>query len=190
MSKRPPEAASQLDSPAPARKAGGCDSPITIGRISGFHGVRGWVKVYSHTRPPEHIFSYSPWLVRSREGWRELELVGHRRQVRLLLARFEGLEDRDAVNPLFNCEIAIPPDRLPPPAEGEFYWNTLIGLEVINREGESLGRVEGLIETGGHDVLVVRGERERLIPFVGGVYIDAVEPEAGRIRVQWDAEQW
>ena len=169
---------------------GASQSPICIGRISGFHGVRGWVKVYSHTRPPENIFRYSPWLVRTREGWRELKVAGHRRQGRLLLACFEGLEDRDAVTPLYNCEIAIEPARLPPVGEGEFYWQTLIGLEVINREGESLGRVEGLIETGGHDVLVVRGDRERLIPFVGGVYIDAVEPEAGRIRVQWDAEEW
>ncbi|RME34604.1 MAG: ribosome maturation factor RimM [Gammaproteobacteria bacterium] len=176
---------------APGEPSGAVSrSPVRIGRISGFHGVHGWVKVYSDTRPPENIFSYDPWLIDTGEGWRELKVAKHRRQGRLLLARFEGLEDRDAVTPLLNCEIAIDPAQLPPPGRDEYYWETLIGLEVVNRDGQSLGRVQGIIETGGHDVLVVAGEKERLIPFVGDVYIDAVEPEADRIRVDWDAERW
>ncbi len=86
------------------------------------------------------------------------------------------------------CEVGICPDQLPAAEPGEYYWRDLEGLEVSNLQGERLGVVDHLMETGANDVLVVRGERERLIPFVQGPVVVAVDLEARRIRVDWDKD--
>mgnify|MGYP002368946320 FL=1 len=85
--------------------------------------------------------------------------------------------------------VGAPRSVLPEPAEDEYYWADLIGLEVVNTAGERLGRVDGLIETGANDVLRVVGENgnERLVPFVSAVVL-AVEKEAGQIRVEWGSD--
>ncbi len=81
----------------------------------------------------------------------------------------------------------------PTPDDGEFYWVDLIGLDVVNREGVALGRVEGLIETGPHCVLriVARAggapDDEVLVPFVDA-YVDAVDLPGRRITVDWQPD--
>lgn len=87
-----------------------------------------------------------------------------------------------------DCEIGVSRDQLPATAPGEYYWSELQGLEVITVEGESLGTVDHLLETGANDVLVVKGERERLIPFVMDQVVTEVDLEHGLIRVDWDKE--
>jgi 16S rRNA processing protein RimM len=78
-------------------------------------------------------------------------------------------------------------DDLPPPEENEFYWSDLIGLKVVNTAGVELGKVASLLQTGANDVLVVTGERERLIPFVKQVVVD-VDKAAAVIQVDWGAD--
>ena len=78
--------------------------------------------------------------------------------------------------------------QLPAAQPGEYYWSDLQGLEVVTLQGESLGTVDHLLETGANDVLVVTGERERLIPFVLGQVVDDVDLERGEIRVDWDRD--
>jgi 16S rRNA processing protein RimM len=85
-------------------------------------------------------------------------------------------------------EIGISRDQLPETVPGEYYWSDLQGLEVVTLEGESLGRVDHLIETGANDVLVVQGDRERLIPFVPEQVVTRVDLEAGIIQVDWDRD--
>jgi 16S rRNA processing protein RimM len=104
------------------------------------------------------------------------------------IGRFEGIEDRDAAAGLIGAEIAVPREQLPPAEAGEYYWVDLVGLEVVTSEGESLGHVDHLLETGAHDVLVVAGERERLIPYTPGVHVLEVDLDGGRIVVEWDPE--
>ena len=79
---------------------------------------------------------------------------------------------------------STPRNALPEPAENEYYWSDLIGLSVFNAEQQAFGKVSELLETGANDVLVVQGERERLIPFVPQV-IQEVDLAAGMIRVDW-----
>ena len=79
----------------------------------------------------------------------------------------------------------MPAASFPPPGPGEYYWRDLIGLRVVNSDGTVLGSVDRLIGTGAHDVLVVRGEQERLIPFVDR-FVDRVAPEDGLLRVDWE----
>ncbi|RMG52485.1 MAG: ribosome maturation factor RimM [Gammaproteobacteria bacterium] len=161
---------------------------IPLGRINGLFGVRGWVKVFSHTSPREGIVEYSPWLVRRGEDWVPMEVEAGHRQGKTVVAKLAGIDDREAAEALLGSEIAIERSQLPPPAEGEYYWIDLLGLPVETVGGVPLGRVDHLIETGAHDVLVVKGERERLIPFVPGHHVQEVDLEGGRIVVDWDPE--
>jgi len=159
-----------------------------VGRISGVYGVRGWVRIYSYTRPRENILGYSPWYLKGAGGWQPRPLAEGRRHGKGVVARLAGCDDRDQASRLIGTEIAIRREQLPEPEPGQYYWNDLLGLRVVNRAGETLGVVDHLIETGANDVLVVEGERERLIPFVMDRVILSVDLDAGEIRVDWDAD--
>jgi len=164
----------------------GAKKYVALGYVSAVHGVKGWIRIRSWTRPIEAIFDYQPWLLG--DDRRAVTLVGSRRQGKSLLALPEGFGDRDQAAALVGQQIAVERRQLPPTQAGEYYWTDLIGLEVRTREGESLGRVTRLLETGAHDVLVILGEREHLVPFVPGRYVERVDLEAGRIVVDWDPE--
>jgi 16S rRNA processing protein RimM len=158
---------------------------VTLGRIVGLFGIRGWVKVHSETRPREEILQYSPWQVRLRGQWREIALAEGRCQGPGIVARLEGYSDRNQAQELVGAEIAVRREQLPPVKAGEYYWAQLEGLKVVNLQGVELGVVSHLFETGSNDVLVVKGERERLIPFTKYA-VHEVDLERGVIRVDWD----
>ncbi|MBK1706317.1 ribosome maturation factor RimM [Halochromatium glycolicum] len=157
---------------------------VVLGRIIGLYGVRGWVKVFSETSPIEGIFRYSPWLV---DGV-ERVVAEQRRHGKGLVARLQGCEDRDAARELLGQTIAIRRSQLPPPSADEFYWVDLQGLAVETAEGRPLGKVSHLVETGANDVLVIQGDRERLVPFVWDQFVLEVDFDSRRIRVDWDPE--
>lgn len=166
---------------------------VVIGRIAGLHGVRGWVKLFSHTAPRENLLAYVDVELghpdpASGQGWSPAKLLEGRRQGKTLVARIEGIEDRDAAAAWIGADIAVARAALPPAEAGEYYWVDLIGLAVENIDGESFGTVGSLIETGAHDVLVVQGDRERLIPFAVGPIVKGVDLERGLIRVDWAAD--
>jgi 16S rRNA processing protein RimM len=159
---------------------------VVLGRIVGVYGVRGWVKIFSETEPREGILAYSPWLVGDSQTPKAV--VEGRRHGKGVVARIAGCDDRDQAAALIDQEISITRDRLPPPRSDEFYWIDLEGLEVWTGDGYRLGVVDHLFATGANDVLVVSGERERLLPFVWGEVIRSVDFEQGRIEVDWDPE--
>ncbi len=160
---------------------------VAVGRIAGLFGVRGWIKVYSYTRPRDAILGYNPWLVGMRGEWRSLKVAEGRAQGQGIVVRLEGYDNRDAATELVGSEIAVALSRLPAAGEHEYYWAELEGLRVVNLAGQELGRVSHLFETGANDVMVVKGERERLIPAVPAI-IQRVDRAAGVIHVDWDAE--
>lgn len=159
---------------------------ITIGQVCGVYGVKGWVRVYSYTRPTENILRYSPWYLKHDGRWEKRALLEGKRHRRGVFAALNGYTDRDRARELLGREIAIHRAQLPEAGIGEYYWADLIGLHVMNSEGTLLGTVSGLLPTGAHDVLVVRGERERLIPFIWSVYVWDVNSTTRRITVEWD----
>ena len=158
---------------------------VTLGRITGLFGVRGWIKVHSYTRPPETILQYGPWGLKTSQGVRELKLAEGRSHGRGIVARIEGCTDRDQAAALVGADIEVAVGRLPRLKPGEYYWSQLEGLKVINLSGQELGIVDYLFETGANDVLVVAGERERLIPYTPTV-VQGVDLDAGVLRVDWD----
>lgn len=159
---------------------------LVLGHVSGVYGVRGWVKIYSETEPLEGILGYAPWYLGDGDAPRHV--AEGKRHGKGLIARIEGCEDRDGAAALVGMQISIPRDRLPPPAEDEVYWADLEGLSVETLAGQRLGKVDRLFATPGNDVLVVKGERERLIPFIWGQVIADVDFDRGLIRVDWDPD--
>ncbi len=159
-----------------------------MGRVSGAFGVRGWVKVRSDCEPVERLLEYSPWQIDTATGWRSHVLVDGKVHGSSLVAKLADIDDRDQARELAGADIAVDRSQLPVLAEDEYYWHDLIGLGVVTRDGNELGRVSGLMQTGTNDVLVVSGERERLIPFIREQVVLAVDAEARRIEVDWDPD--
>jgi len=164
----------------------GAHKHVALGYISAVHGIKGWVKIHSWTRPMEAILEYQPWLLG--EDKSPVKLVDGRKQGKGLVALLPGVEDREQAITLVGTQIFVGRDQLPATAADEYYWSDLLGLEVHTTSGEILGRVEKLMETGANDVLVIQGKREHLVPFVQGQYVIHVDLEAGRIEVDWDPE--
>jgi 16S rRNA processing protein RimM len=168
------------------------DRPVVLGRVTGLFGVEGWVKVHSYTRPPESILEFSSWLIGRRGRWQAFNVTEARPQGQTLVAHLAGergpLPDRDVAVVLLDCEIAVARAAMPVLPTGQYYWFDLVGLEVVNPDGVVLGKVHDMMETGANDVLVVAGERERLIPFVLDEIIQAVDIDGGRIVADWDPD--
>ena len=161
---------------------------IELGKISGVFGVSGWVKVFSWTDPREGIVEYSPWMVFHQGQWKEMQVLAGQRQGKMVVAKLAGVEDRDQALMLNGAVIAVPGERLKKLNQGQYYWRQLEGLQVINASGVELGRVAHLMETGANDVLVVQGDRERLIPYTPGHAVQKVDLAAGIIHVDWDPD--
>jgi 16S rRNA processing protein RimM len=161
---------------------------VIMGRVSGLFGVRGWIKVFSHASPRDGIFDYSPWYLGEANDWRECQLLGGKTHGKGIVARIAGYDDRDRATQLIGCDIAVRRDQLPPLAQDEYYWSDLEGLRVRNLDDADLGVVSHLFHTGANDVMVVRNERERLIPYAWEQVVRRVDLEAGDILVDWDPE--
>ncbi|WP_420468690.1 ribosome maturation factor RimM [Panacagrimonas sp.] len=166
---------------------------LTLGRVAGVYGVKGWVKLHSFTRPIDNLLEYAPWWIARGSGF-EANLVEGRLHAGGLIASISGpdgqtIADRDVAASLIGAEIQVERDRLPEPGEGEFYWFDLVGLAVRNLEGVALGTVAAVTSNGAQDVLVLRdGEVERLIPFVQGPIIQSVSLQDGAIVADWEPD--
>lgn len=158
-----------------------------MGRIVAPYGVRGWVKIQPATEAVDGLLEYPSWWLGQPGDWRQQEWLEGRAHGATLVARLEGCDDRDQAFALRGQQIAVPRSSMPAPKSGEYYWCDLIGLSVENTLGDKLGQVEEVFATGANDVLVVRGDRERLIPFIDPVVIE-VDIAAATIRVDWELD--
>ncbi len=174
--------------PVPADGGNTVERRIIIGKISGIQGITGWLKVYSYTRPRENIFTYSQWLVGRGDEWLAMKLAAGEARNNRLLARLDGIDDRDSARAMMGKHIAVYRRQLPVLPEGEYYWCDLIRFEVVNQDDRVLGKVTGVQETGANDVLIVEGDRRYLIPVVFDHFILDIDPDREQIRVDWDPE--
>src|SRR5512145_673899 len=175
------------NSPAPA------EDLVVLGKIVSVHGIRGEVKVYSYTDPLENLLDYRHWTLKRDGEVRQVELVSGRLHGKVLTVRIKGLDDREEALNHVGFLILVPRSQLPALQDDEIYWYQLEGLRVINQDGQLLGRVDHLLETGANDVLVVKpcagslDDRERLLPYTGQC-VQQVDLAAGEMRVDWDAD--
>lgn len=173
--------------PAPAEEM------IVLGKIVSVHGIRGEVKVYSFTDPLDNLLDYRRWTLKRGNEVRQAELVQGRVQGNVLVAKLKGLDDREIARTFAEFEILVPRSELPVLDDGEFYWSQLEGLKVIDQNGQLFGILDHMLETGANDVMVVKpcagslDDRERLLPYTDQC-VQAVDLEAGEIRVDWDAD--
>lgn len=161
---------------------------VLIGRVVGVFGVRGELKLESYTDPPGALLRYQPWIFIHNQAESPLAGVRGRDNARGVVATVPGIADRDAAQALVGGEIWVARSVLPNSRPGEYFWVDLEGLRVETTDGTDLGQVSHLFATGANDVLVVRGERERMIPFVLDRYVLSIDLDAGRMVVDWDPE--
>ena len=164
------------------------DDWVVLGRVSGLFGLDGWVRVFSHTDPRAGIIRYNPVFLQQRGQWREVAIEAGRAHGEGVVLKFADCADRDQAMQLIQALIAVRRPQLPPPQPGEYYWTDLEGLRVVTLEGIELGTVDSLFATGASDVIVVKGERQRLLPFVRDQVVVEINLEQGLLRVDWDPE--
>ena len=144
------------------------------------------MKVFSYTEPREALLGYDRWLLGRNENWQDVRVEEGKRHGKTVLAKLDGIDDRDAAAALMGFDIAIGRDQLPEPEEGHYYWADITGLTVWHKTERELGIVTQMLETGAHDVMVVKGDVERLIPFVPDEVVLDADLDAGIIRVDWE----
>lgn len=166
---------------------------IVLGKITSVHGVRGEVKIYSFTDPIDNLLGYPAWTLKRDGEVKQVELVSGRLQGKILVAKLKGLDDREVARTFAGFDICVPRALLPDLDDGEYYWHQLEGLKVIDLQGQLLGRLDHLLETGSNDVMVVKpcpgslDYRERLLPYTEQC-VQKVDLAAGEMRVDWDAD--
>jgi tRNA (guanine37-N1)-methyltransferase len=143
--------------------------------------------VFSHTSPLTNILKYPRWYLQIDGDWVEYRLETGKTHGKGIIAKLAGIDDRDIAASLINMDVAIPRDQLPALRDKEFYWTDLEGILVRTVEGVELGRLDHLFETGANDVMVLEGERQRLLPYIDQVVKD-VDLNAGIMLVEWDPE--
>lgn len=169
------------------------ESVVLLGRISGPYGVKGWLRISSYTQPPENIFGYGHWLLRneiSAQAVSEARPLEWKKHGKSLVARFAGIDDRNAAESLKGLSIYVDRSELPLLDDGTYYWADLEGMRVESRTGEPLGRVDHMMEAGAADVMVVcaeNGNKGRyLIPFIKGEVVLDVDLDSKLIKVDWE----
>lgn len=156
-----------------------------MGRVLAPYGVKGWIKVTPFTGTAEALTTFPRWWFGGTGEWEELEVAEARRHGANVIARPAGCGDREQAAKLRGREVAVPREALPETAADEYYWADLVGLEVVNAEGQALGKVSSLFSNGAHEVMRIgEGEGERLVPFVPAV-VRKVDLAARRIEVDW-----
>ncbi|MBL8496937.1 ribosome maturation factor RimM [Nitrosomonas sp. JL21] len=167
---------------------------VIMGHVMGPFGVQGWIKVNPYTERIDGLMEFSSWwLSGDSHDWHQVQVTSGHVNGHILTAKLKGYADRTEASKLKGMQIAIPRDCLPVLSEkghDGYYWSDLIGTNVTNLEGEQLGIVKGLLETGANDVLCVHNDsrtKEILIPFISQ-YVINVDLKLSKIIVDWNID--
>ena len=168
---------------------------VLLGYISGVHGVKGWLKVFSYTSPRLQITEYPEWYLADdgKKDWQRINVLDGKKQGKNIIALLDGVNDRNHVEALIGTKISIKTDQLEALPKHQYYWRDLIGLSVVTVDDVSLGVVDWLFDTGSNDVLVVKDNtgvaaKERMIPFLLDDVIKIIDLDEARIIVDWDPD--
>lgn len=173
------------------------DEIVVAGKIVNVHGVKGYMVVLSFMEPADNILNYADWFwdyQSAEEGKNLWHLVPKLRTAKFgkkIVLQIADCADRDLARSYVGVKIGVKRQDLPKLAADEYYWSDLIGLEVLNQQGDKLGVVDHLFATGANDVIVVKDAntgREHLIPYVKPQVIREIDLQAHKMRVDWDSE--
>ena len=160
---------------------------IQLGFVGAPFGVRGWIKLRSHTDPPERLLDHRSLRIGQGSVWQNYRIEASGRSGGALTVKLAGVEDRDQAQALRGAEVCVLRSELPQRDDKEFLRADLIGCEVVNLDGVGLGLVEHFIESPAQVLMVVRGAQEFWIPAVPQ-HLRRVDLQARRVIVDWDAE--
>lgn len=154
-----------------------------MGRVAGSYGVRGWVKVAPDSGAEAALAGVKEWWIGT-DAYQVSEAKIHSATV---VGKLAGIESREQALALKGRSVAVRREALPDPGEGRYYLADLVGLEVVNGQGEPLGVVKQTYSSGAQDVIEVAGDRTRLIPWVAAV-VKEVNLSKKQIHVEWEAD--
>jgi 16S rRNA processing protein RimM len=160
---------------------------LLVGKINGFFGLQGWVKVFSYTNPRTNVLNYSPWSIKVDGNFQSIDITSGREQSKTIVAHIKGIDNREDSQKFIGKDIYINKEQLPELTQGEYYWHELIGFDVINKDEEQLGTVDYFVETGANDVLVVKGKKEYWIPYIEP-FLVSIDSKNNKILVDWDKD--
>ena len=158
---------------------------IQLGFVGAPFGVRGWIKLRSHTEPPERLLEHRQLHIGQGTVWQSYRIEASGRSGGSLTVKLAGIEDRDQAQALRGAQVCVPRSELPQRDDRDFYRADLIGCEVVNLDGTSLGNVQHFIESPAQVLMVVRGTREFWIPAVPQ-HLRRVDLQARRVVVDWN----
>jgi len=154
-----------------------------MGRIAGSYGVRGWVKVAPENGAADGLAAATEWFI----GGKPHKVVA-RIHGATVIAQVQGIANREEALKLKGLPVAVRREALTDPGEGHYYHADLIGLEVVNGQGESLGTVKRMFSNGAQDVIEVHGKgKTHLLPWVAAIVKD-VDLAERMIRVEWGSD--
>lgn len=160
---------------------------IKVGKVGATYGVKGWLKIHTYTEFGASILEYKPWFIaRENEEGRSIEIEDGRIHGNGIVAKFAECNNPEEARLYTGKIISILRSQLPSLSTNEYYWSDLEGLTVINKDGEVLGKVAYLLETGSNDVLVVKGTKDHAIPYLPGSVVLSVDLEKQEIHVDWE----
>jgi 16S rRNA processing protein RimM len=151
-----------------------------MGRVAGSYGVRGWIKVEA---PQAALPRCSRWVI----GGDEYSVEAVKPHSGTLLAKLAGLESRERALKLKGSTVYVRREAMPEPEAGHYYLADLVGLEVVNEQGLTLGTVKRWMYNGAQDVMEVAGKRTLLVPWIPTV-VRSVDLENKRIHIEWGAD--
>jgi 16S rRNA processing protein RimM len=157
---------------------------IQLGFVGAPFGVRGWIKLRSHTDPPERLLDHRSLRIGQGSVWQNYRIEASGRSGGALTVKLSGVEDRDQAQALRGSQVCVPRSELPQRDDKDFYRADLIGCDVVNIEGIDLGVVQHFIETPAQVLMVVRGTQEFWIPAVAQ-HLRRVDLRARRVVVDW-----
>jgi len=161
------------------------EKKLLVGKINGFFGVQGWIKIFSYTEPRKNILKYQPWYFIDDGTYKAIEMTTGRKQSKTIVAHLKGIDNKDQAVQLIGKSLYIDKDQLPQLDDNEHYWHELVGFRVINKDGIDLGVVDYLVDTGSNNVLVIKGNKEHWIPYIEP-YLVSIDKKNRVINVDWD----
>lgn len=161
---------------------------IVVGKVAGAYGVRGWLKIFPFTESKKNILGFDHWSVEKHNNEALVKMSQGKVHGKFVVVQLEGVNSREQAEGLKGSLVRVEKAKLKRLAKDEFYWADLIGMTVRNLSEVEFGQVDSLMETGANDVLVVKGERERLVPFILEQVVKTVDLDNRLIVVDWDSE--
>ena len=146
---------------------------IAVGRISGTHGIRGQLRLHSYSGNLESLQATKSVLLRFSAGnTRQIQLKRAVYHSGKFLLTLDGFDTIEKAQELTGCELFLQREQLPETDADEYYWQDLLGLSVVTDEGQTLGIIRDILETGANDVYLVHNaqlRKEYLIPAIASV---------------------